>query len=52
MVVNARHYRRLTVKQSFDIENTLLDGDNVIDFPIRPPSLKVYDDAAEVVSFE
>jgi hypothetical protein len=33
MVVNAHHYRRLTVKQSFDIENTLLDGDNVIDFP-------------------
>ena len=46
MVVNAHHYRRLTVKQSFDIENTLLDGDNVIDFPIRPPSLDVYDDAA------
>ena len=49
MVVNAHHYRRLTVKQSFDIENTLLDGDNIIDFPIRPPNLGAYD---EVVSYE
>lgn len=49
MVVNPVHYRKLTVKQSFDIENTLLDGDNVIDFPIKPPSLKAYD---EVVSNE
>jgi hypothetical protein len=45
MVVNAHHYRRLTVKQSFDIENTLLDGDNIIDFPIRPPNLVAYDEA-------
>jgi len=45
MVVNAHHYRRLTVKQSFDIENTLLDGDNIIDFPIRPPNLGAYDEA-------
>jgi transposase len=44
MVVNAHHYRRLTVKQSFDIENTLLDGDNIIDFPIRPHSLSRYDE--------
>jgi len=44
MVVNARHYRRLTVKQSFDIENTLLDGDNVIDFPITPRDLSRYDE--------
>ena len=49
MVVNAHHYRRLTIKQSFDIENTLLDGDNIIDFPIRPPNLDAYD---EVVSCE
>jgi len=46
MVVNAHHYRRLTVKQSFDIENTLLDGDNVIDFPIKPHDLSQYDEAA------
>lgn len=44
MVVNARHYRRLTVKQSFDIENTLLDGDNIIDFPVRPHDLSRYDE--------
>jgi hypothetical protein len=44
MVVNAHHYRRLTVKQSFDIENTLLDGDNVIDFPIASRDLSRYDE--------
>jgi len=46
MVVNAHHYRRLTLKQSFEIENTLLDGDNVIDFPIRPHDLSRYDEVA------
>ena len=50
MVVNAQHYRRLTVKQSFNIENTLMDDNNVIDFPINPPNLDVYDDATEVAS--
>ena len=49
MVVNARHYRRLTVKQSFGIENTLLDDLNTIDFPIQSPSLDVYE---EVASYE
>jgi hypothetical protein len=44
MVVNPVHYRKLTVKQSFDIENTLLDGDNVIDFPIKPHNLSRYDE--------
>jgi hypothetical protein len=44
MVVNAQHYRRLTVKQSFDIENTLLDGDNIIDFPVKPHDLNRYDE--------
>ena len=52
MVVNAQHYRRLTMKQSFDIENTLLEGDNVIDFPIRPPSLNVYDEVTEAAQYE
>ena len=47
MVVNAQHYRRLTMKQSFDIENTLLDGDNIIDFPIKPPDLSAYDEVAD-----
>jgi hypothetical protein len=45
MVVNANHYRRLTIKQSFDVENTLLDGDNLIDFPIRVHDLSRYDEA-------
>ena len=52
MVVNANHYRRLTVKQSFDIENTLLDGDNVIDFPIKPPNLTAYDEAMGEMRYE
>jgi hypothetical protein len=46
MVVNAGHYRRLTVKQRSDIENTLMDGDNVIDFPVKPHDLSRYDEAA------
>jgi transposase len=44
MVVNAHHYRRLTVKQRFDVENTLMDGDNVIDFPVKPHDLNRYDE--------
>jgi transposase len=44
MVVNAHHYRRLTVKQSFDVENTLLDDGKVIDFPIRTHDLSRYDE--------
>jgi transposase len=44
MVVNAHHYRRLTVKQSFDVDNTLLDGNRVIDFPVKPYDLSVYDE--------
>lgn len=44
MVVNAHHYRRMTVKQSFDVENTLLQGDNIIDFPIQVPNLNAYDE--------
>ncbi|AVQ97327.1 transposase [Ethanoligenens harbinense] len=44
MVVNAHHYRRLTVKQSFDTENTLLDGDSVIDLPIQQHDLNRYDE--------
>lgn len=45
MVVNIHHYRRLTLKQSFNIENTLLEGDNVIDFPIKAHDLSLYDEA-------
>ena len=47
MVVNPGHYRRLTVKQQFDTENTLLRGDNIVDFPIRHIDLSVYDAATE-----
>jgi len=46
MVVNPVHYQRLTVKQSFDVENTLLIGDDVIDRPILPHDLSVYDEVA------
>ena len=49
MVVNANHYRRMTVKQSFDIENTLLDQTNLIDFPVLSPDLSAYDEIAEAV---
>ena len=52
MIVNAQHYKRLTMKQSFDIENTLLEGDNVIDFPIQSPSLDIYDSVTEVAGYE
>ena len=44
MVVNAHHYRKLTVKQSFDVENTLLDDAQTIDFPIRPHDLRRYEE--------
>jgi len=44
MVVNASHYRRLTVKQQFDIENTLLDGGKIIEFPVMPTDLSHYDE--------
>jgi len=46
MVVNPVHYRKLTVKQSFDVENTLLAGDDVLDNPVRPHDLSVYDEVA------
>lgn len=44
MVVNPSHYQRLTIRQTFDIENTLLDGGKVIDFPIKAPDLNTYDE--------
>lgn len=46
MVVNPIHYRRLTVKQSFDVENTLLTGNDVIDIPVTTHDLSVYDEVA------
>jgi transposase len=47
MVVNPSHYRRLSVKQSFNTENTLFEGDNIIDFPIKKVNLSVYDELVE-----
>ena len=35
MVVNPQHYRRLTLKQSMDVENPLLKQGNIIDFPLK-----------------
>jgi len=47
MVVNPSHYRRLTVKQTFDTENALFEGDNIIDFPIHRVDLSAYEEALE-----
>jgi len=44
MIVNANHYRRLTIKQSIDVQNTLFEDDNVIDFPVKPIDLARYDE--------
>lgn len=46
MVVNPAHYQRLTVKQSFDIENTLLTGDDILDKPVETHDLSIYDEVA------
>lgn len=44
MVVNPQHYRRLTVKQTMDAENVLLEQGKVIDFPLKPRDLSQYDE--------
>ena len=43
IVVNSKHYRKMTVKQSFDIENTLLHNPNLIDFSFAIKDLSAYD---------
>ena len=43
-VVNPQHYRRLTLKQTMDAENVLLEQDKVIDFPLKPSDLSRYDE--------
>ena len=43
MVVNPQHYRRLTLKQTMDGSNVLLEQDKVIDFPLKPSDLSRYD---------
>ena len=44
MVVNPLHYRRLTLKQTIDAENVLLEQGKVIDFPLKPFDLSRYDE--------
>jgi len=44
LVVNPQHYGRLTLKQSMDAENVLLEQDKVIDFPLKPSDLSRYDE--------
>ena len=39
MVVNPQHYHRLTIKQSMDVKNSLLEQDNIIDFPLKSRDL-------------
>jgi transposase len=46
MVVNPAHYQKLTLKQSFDIENTLFINDDSIDKPVSVHDLSVYDEVA------
>lgn len=46
MIVNPIHYQRLTVKQSFDVENTLFIDNGMIDRPVVPHDLSVYDEVA------
>ena len=45
MVVNPQHYGMLTLKQTMDAENVLLEQDKVIDFPLKPSDLFRYDKA-------
>jgi hypothetical protein len=46
IVVNPKHYKKLTVKQSFDIENTLFSENEQIDSSVLFPELAVYDEVA------
>jgi len=44
MVVNPVHYQRLTLKQGFDIENTLFINDELIDKSVAAHDLSIYDE--------
>mgnify|MGYP001067188827 FL=1 len=44
MVVNPQHYRRLTLKQTMEAENMLLEQDKVIDFMLKSSDLSRYDE--------
>lgn len=52
MVINSKHYQKLTIKQTFDIENTLFSEDYGIDMPIQILNLHAYDELMEVASYE
>ena len=43
MVVNKEHYKRMLIKQSFDIENTLLRNPALVDLSIQQHDLNAYD---------
>jgi len=43
MIVNQEHYKRMLIKQSFDIENTLLSNPALVDFPVKQHDLSIYD---------
>ena len=43
-VVNPQHYRKLTLKQTMDAENVLLEKGKAIDFPLKPSDLSRYDE--------
>ena len=51
IVVNPIHYQKLTVKQTFDIENTLLIGDTAIDKSVVSHDLTVYEEAVELFAY-
>jgi len=44
MEVNPIHYRRLVTRQSFDIENTLMNNIKTVDFTPGKIDLGVYDE--------
>ena len=45
MVVNQDHYKRMLIKQSFDIENTLLFNPALVDHTVTHHDLSIYDAA-------
>ena len=52
MTVNREHYQLLTTRQSFDIENTLMNGRDMIDTDISCHSLSQYDVTEEGGRYE
>ena len=44
MNVNKEHYKSMMIKQSFDVENTLMKNPSIIDFPVLKHTLSQYDE--------